>query len=98
MATTKYRCTDYGGCDKALQHEVIEIEVGEEALCPECKNKLQLLIPPSRSGLTRWIYAAVATVLLALGVSLWLVHSSPKPDPVDADKMLSEFYPQLPAK
>jgi hypothetical protein len=35
MPTTKYRCTNFATCNKALEREEIEIQDGEDPICPE---------------------------------------------------------------
>jgi hypothetical protein len=100
MPVVKYRCTNLaGGCIKALVREVIEISEGQEAICPnsDCGWKLEAISLGVR--FPKWIYAAAAAVIVVIGLSIWVAMPSPiKPKPDAAQKMLSDFYPQLPAK
>lgn len=99
--TKKYRCINFGGgCNRALGHEVLEIEDGQEAICPEvdCGSKLESVVP-GKFRVPKWAYAAAAVVLLAIGIGSWITAPpKSKPNPDAAEKMLSDFYPQLPAK
>ncbi len=87
MPTTKYRCTNFAACDKALAREDIEIEDGEEPICPEkdCASTL-VPIPPSTLRVPKWIFAVVAAVLIASGMGFWLLRQSPKVNPAVAEK------------
>lgn len=100
MPTTKYRCVNFGGCNKALEREDIEIEDGQEPICPgeNCGLKLEPIRKPGPPRVSKWIFAVVAAILISLGLAVWLSHSSPNANPDAADKMLSDFYPQLPPK
>jgi hypothetical protein len=100
MPTTKYLCTNFAGCNKAIEREVIEIEDGEEPLCPEkeCGCKLEPIRKPGPMKIPKWLFAALAVVLVTVGLGFWLAHQPAKPNPAAADKMLSDFYPQLPPK
>jgi len=100
MPVVKYRCTNIaGGCMKALEREVIEIEEGQEPVCPnsDCGWKLEAV--PQGGHIPKWVYAAVVTALVVIGLTAWLAFpSAVKPNPAAADKMLSDFYPQLPPR
>jgi hypothetical protein len=100
MPTTKYRCINFAGCNKAIEREDIEIEDGEEPICSEkdCGCRLDPVHKPGAPEVPKWIFAAIAVVLVAVGLSFWILHPSQRPNPAAADKMLSDFYPQLPPK
>ncbi len=80
MATTQYKCLNFASCDKALRHEVIEIEDGEEPVCPEpgCQSKLVPLKRKTTPGTPKWIIPAMILFCVA-GLAIWLLTKSPKP-------------------
>jgi hypothetical protein len=95
MAAKKYTCTNFANCDAALSKQVIEIEDGEEVVCPSCTETKTLVPegagkrktggPPKRA----LIAAAMLVALVVLGWILW-------PDaPRDPAAMLTEFFPRL---
>ncbi len=96
MSAHRYKCTNLANCDKALNKEVIELDDADEKLCPECKSKLvpeSEEIPPWKiAGKKKWLFAA--TLLLA-GFCVYLLWPS-GPNPEQADRMLTEFFPNLP--
>jgi osmotically-inducible protein OsmY len=80
MPVVKYRCTNIaGGCDIATKREVVEIEEGQEAVCPnkDCDWPLEP-VPPPRPP--KWIIPVVALLCIA-GLAAWLLTRSPKPTP-----------------
>ena len=100
MPTTKYRCTNFATCNKALEREEIEIQDGEDPICPEkdCGSRLEPVRIPGRR-FPKWVFAVSAAVLVVIGLFVWLaIPATPRPNPDAAEKMLSDFYPQLPAK
>jgi len=99
MAAKKYKCTNFGNCDAALSKEVIEIEDGEEIVCPTCKEAKSLAPaaggPPSSgggSGSMKWVLIG-AGALVAIGLVWMLMPSSPQPEVAGA--MLIDFFPRL---
>jgi hypothetical protein len=96
MPTHKYQCTNLANCDLALSKQTIEIAEGDEAICPECKQKLPAPVPErSRSGKKKkWILAG-AGALVVLVVILFFV-SPPSRDPAKADGLLTQYFPTLP--
>jgi osmotically-inducible protein OsmY len=96
MSTTKYLCTNFAGCNKALEREVIEIEDGEEPICPE-KDCGCNLDPVKKTGpvkIPKWVFAVVAVVLLAAGLGFWLTHQPAKSNP--APKLNTHVVPPPP--
>jgi osmotically-inducible protein OsmY len=80
MAVTQYKCTNFAECDKALGREVIEIEDGEEAICPEpeCGAKLEPIKKQSVGGRSKLLLPAVALLCL-IGLVVWLlIPNKPK--------------------
>jgi hypothetical protein len=95
MASKKYTCTNFANCDAALAKQVIEIEDGEEAVCPACNSPKSLVSAsgPSRSGGARNKTPLIAAgALLAVVLIGWLVWPSAPRDPA---AMLTEFFPRL---
>jgi len=97
MATNEYKCTNFAECDLALSKEPIEIEDGEDKLCPGCGKELAAGDSTKTAGSSgsrkRLIMAGGIAVLLALLVWVfWPVA----PNPDLANSMLSDFFPKLP--
>jgi len=100
MPAKKYKCTNFANCDTALSKEVIEIEDGEDVVCPTCKQPKSLL--PAEAGSPKaaaggssplkWVLIGVgAVVVIAL---VWmLIPSGPKPEVASA--MMLDFFPRL---
>jgi len=95
MPAKKYTCTNFANCDAALSKQVIEIEEGEEVVCPSCSGAKTLV--PQGAGAGKgggppkgvWIAAGVLVVVMVLGWMLW-------PEaPRDPAAMLTEFFPRL---
>jgi osmotically-inducible protein OsmY/DNA-directed RNA polymerase subunit RPC12/RpoP len=80
MATTQYKCLNFAACNKALEREVIEIEDGEELICPECESKLLPVKEKKPSGPPKWLIPLVVLLCVA-GLAIWLLIPSPKPKP-----------------
>lgn len=100
MATKKYKCTNFAACDLALSKEIIEIEEGEEIVCPGCHgpNSLAPLDPRPRNGPGDSIRKKAlvgAAAVAALGLLTWVFWPS-SPNPELANAMLSDFFPALP--
>jgi hypothetical protein len=97
MPATKYLCTNFANCDAALSKSVIEIEEGEEAVCPTCKGA-KTLVPAGNGGSTgggrskRPLVIGAAAVLAILLV--WVLWPS-GPNPDLATSMMTDFFPRL---
>jgi len=81
LAAAEYKCVNFAVCNKALEHEVIEIEDGEDPVCPECASRLEPL-KPTGTGVPKWLVPALVG-LCVLGLGLWFALR-PKPAPVPA--------------
>lgn len=95
MAAKTYRCTNFGDCDLALNKEAIEIEEGDDLLCPSC-SKTSLAPADAKAAGRKGIglkVAAAAVVLVAVAAAwaLW-----PSRNPELANTLLSEFFTKLP--
>jgi hypothetical protein len=94
MAVKKYTCTNFANCDAALSKQAIEIEDGDEVVCPNC-NGVKTLVPAAGGGGKGGgppkgvLIGAGALLLVLVGWMLW-------PDaPRDPVAMLNEFFPRL---
>jgi hypothetical protein len=97
MPAKKYRCTNFANCDAALGKEVIEIEDGEDVVCPTCKaaNTLEAeggggapgKKPPKR-------LLVVAAGVAGAAILAWLLWPG-GPDPGLASSLLTDFFPRL---
>jgi DNA-directed RNA polymerase subunit RPC12/RpoP len=96
MPAQEYKCTNFAGCDKALTKEVIEIEQGQDLVCPGCNQEtLEPLKGPDNGRKVPLRLMAIAGAVVAVLLLVWLFWpASPNADL--ANKMLSDFYPQLP--
>ena len=97
MATKKFRCTNFANCDLALSKELIEIEEGEDLVCPGCQDAKSLspvdAASTSPRGLPRTLLLVAGAVLL-VAVASWVFWPA-SPDPAKADSMLSDYFPRL---
>ena len=98
MAAKTYRCTNYGDCDLALNKEIVEIEEGDDVVCPSCsKNSLVAADSQGTGGgqgsLKKLVVIGAAVVVVALVV--WVFWPS-SPDQDQANALLTEFFPKLP--
>jgi hypothetical protein len=97
MAANKYTCTNFANCDAALSKEVIEIEDGEDVICPSCKQP-KSLVPvgsagPAKGGKRKGLLIGGIAVV-AVAMLVWMLWpSSPKPDL--AASMLTDFFTRL---
>ena len=97
MATKTYKCTNFGECDLALSNELIEIEEGEDVVCPSC-SKTSLVEPTGKgkaAGAAGRKLAIVGVAMVVLVGLAWLLWPSP-PDPNLANSLLSDFFQRLP--
>ena len=99
MATKTYKCTNYAECDTALSKQPVEIEDGEDAICPNCGKATLESQGTARGGTKKdasagrkLIIAAAAVLLLAVLAWAFWPHS---PNPDMANAMLSDFFPRL---
>jgi ssDNA-binding Zn-finger/Zn-ribbon topoisomerase 1 len=97
MATKTYRCTNYGDCDLALNKEVVEIEDGEDVVCPGCSKASLVATDGQQTGARKGagFKALIAgAAVLFIAILLWALW--PSQNPQLANTMLSEFFPKLP--
>jgi ssDNA-binding Zn-finger/Zn-ribbon topoisomerase 1 len=98
MATKTYRCSNFGDCDLALSKEVIEIEDGEDVVCPNCKKNSLVDTEAQKTGARKGsgVKLAIAGVAVVLVIILVWALWPAKENPELANTMLSEFFPKLP--
>jgi|SRR5690242_13770302 hypothetical protein len=97
MPVNKYNCTNFANCDAALSKEVIEIEDGEEVVCPTCKQP-KTLAPlgssgPAKGGRRKGLLVGGIVVVAAV-MLVWMLWPSP-PRPELASSMLTDFFTRL---
>jgi hypothetical protein len=98
MAKLKYRCINYGECEKADAREKIELVAGEEAICPECSRSLQLdATAKARSGIPKPILLGIVAVILIGAVVAGIIYFWPAPanESVSVESALKEVWPWL---
>ncbi len=97
MNSTKYHCTNFAACDRALGKQVVEVAEGEE---PDCENAgcRKYLIPvkegATSKGLARKVGLIAACVAVLGGTVFFIFPSSPNPEAANA--ALTEYFPELP--
>lgn len=69
----KGRCLNVGNCNKANTKEIIEVKVGEDFECPECKGELIEVKP---SGTPIWMYILIGVAVVAIGVGIYFSMSN----------------------
>jgi hypothetical protein len=75
----KYKCINYGNCKKADTKEVIEVNWGDDFICPECESNLQEVSSPLLPVL-KLILIIAGIVVLGVG-SFFLLATKPNPNP-----------------
>jgi len=76
LTVRKGQCINFGNCPKADAKEVIEVNMGDEFICPECDGGL-IEIQPKRSGFppaVKWALI-IAGIIVALGGGFLVVRS-----------------------
>jgi hypothetical protein len=97
MATKTYRCTNFGDCDLALNKEMIEIQDGDDVVCPGCSKTSLVAADEQKSGARKGLGVKLVVIAAALVIVIVLVWVfSPSANPELANTMLSEFFPRLP--
>ena len=97
MATKTYRCTNYGDCDLALNKEPVEIEDGDDVICPGCSKNSLVAADAAKPGAKKGAgvkLAFIGAAVVLLVVLVWVFW--PSENPQLANTMLSEFFPKLP--
>jgi len=95
MATKTYRCTNYGDCDLALSKEPVEIEDGDDVICPGCKKNSLVAADGPKAGAKKGpgVKLVVVGAVVLLAVLVWVFWPSENPEL--ANTMLSDFFPNL---
>jgi len=78
LTVRKGQCINYGNCSKADSHEVIEVNLGDDFICPECDGTL-IDLPPTRK-FPWWIVIVAVAVLVIGGLVLWLIADNNTPE------------------
>lgn len=88
-----YQCKNFGSCQKADDHALIELATGSEAKCEECGTTLSEAPGPDTEsgGVKKWILLAAAGVaLLGGGVVVYsMLGSKSSPPPLAASATLT---------
>lgn len=88
------KCTNYGNCEMADARESIEVEEGEDFICPECKKKLQATNKGGGSstggGLDKKILIAIIASIIAVlvGLVIYLTRPDVKTEPPIPDPIV----------
>ncbi|MEX2264242.1 MAG: hypothetical protein WD696_19970 [Bryobacteraceae bacterium] len=98
MAAKKYNCTNFANCDAALTKEAIEIEDGEDLVCPSCQGAKTLVAAGDGAaggggGFPKGLAIAGGALVLVVALA-WALWPSP-PSPEMAAAMLNDFFPRL---
>ena len=104
MATTnspvlKGQCINFGNCNNANTKEIIEINIGEDFICPECEGTLVEI--PGKKTFPVWAIITIAGVLL-LGVAGYVgypyvkdfIKSETIPEPVSESEISHPITPE----
>jgi len=100
VAAKNYQCQNYGSCDLALNHELIEIQDGEEWRCPagqaNCRAGLKEMGDGPPVEWPRWIRYGLTAVagLAVLGAGTYFLIPQ-EPDRPAAETMITDFFPRL---
>src|SRR5215472_8508858 len=96
-------CTNIGNCTTADARKRVELEPGQEFICPECAKPL--LVAPDKSPTKTGIFVAMAAGATILGaLSIFMVHqvrpqptnSQPKPESSEREPTPAPKTPQAP--
>ncbi len=79
----KYRCLNFGHCDKAGKKEQFEIPEGGEMKCPECGSEMIQEVKSSNGMMIAIIVAAVVALAVA---AVALLRSSDKEEKVQEEE------------
>ena len=82
LTVKKGQCINFGNCSKANAKEMIEIDLGDDFVCPECEGGLiEKHNPPPPPW--RWILiiTCIVVVLGAGGYFIWNMFTTPPPPP-----------------
>ena len=79
LTVKKGQCINFGNCSKANAREMIEINLGDDFICPECDGGL--MEPPPKKGFPsalKWILIIIGMFVL-LGVGCYFIWSKAIP-------------------
>ncbi len=83
----KGRCLNIGNCNKANTKEIIEVNIGEDFICPECGGEL-VEVKPKKSVLPYIVGGVVVVALVVVGLMFGLKGGeSPVEDPGEEPEM-----------
>ncbi|MDR3338983.1 MAG: Ig-like domain-containing protein [Candidatus Symbiothrix sp.] len=68
LTARKGQCINYGNCPKADSHEVIEVNLGDDFICPECEGSL-IDLPQGQKF--PWKIVIVIVAVLAIGAGIY---------------------------
>ncbi len=93
LTVRKGQCINFGNCSKANAKEVIEVNLGDDFICPECEGSL-IEVTPQSSSHFKWILVIVG-ILAVLGVGSFSVYKFVYPIQkeyrIELDKTSFEF-------
>ncbi len=100
MANPKYRCVNYGECEKADAREKFEIAPGAEPVCPECDRPLRLeagVGGGGGKGLPKPLLLGLAALILIGGgiAAVVALKSYSEPEEISVEAALQEVWPWL---
>ena len=66
MATQRYKCTNFGNCVKADTGDFIDLQPGDNPVCPICGKPLTFVPTAARRSPVGGLVALIVLLLLAL--------------------------------
>jgi hypothetical protein len=68
LTVKKGQCINFGNCPKANAREVIEVNLGDDFICPECEGGLMEIIPkPGFPPVLKWVLIIVGVLAALVG-------------------------------
>ncbi len=100
MPATKYICTNYGVCERAVPGKYLESIDGTAPGCDDtnCSRYLSEVKGGggrARGGSRNRLLIALVAGLAVVGLALYLLMPT-GPDPQKAEQLLSDYFPSLP--
>jgi len=65
LTIRKGKCMNFGNCNKANTKEIIEVNIGEDFICPECEGPLIDIL--GKKPFPVWIIIVIAIILVLCG-------------------------------
>ena len=90
----KYRCLNFGNCDKAGKKEQFEIPEGGELKCPECGSEMIQEVKASNTMMIAIIVAAVVAIAVA---AFALTRGSDNEEAPAQEPVVEEVVEEAPA-